>query len=224
LIPEIEIRYPFLPDKAPRYFQSGLTDVYYARGLINDVLNHTHDEGGSLAALKGQIVVDLGAGMGHAYFVAAMNDAKGYIAVEPSTPERVEEFLLGDKNIRDQSSDNVWSRERMKIEQDLKKSGRDFKKIPIAIVAETMLSFLETLPDKSVSIIASGIDGAIIDDDYARGVDEEIIRVLHPDGLVISNSSIIGHARHNSGLQEEKSPFTFVSLAKRKTEEEPSAE
>lgn len=224
LIPEIKIEYPFLPNKVSRYFRSGLTDVYYAKHLVNDILDHQRNEGGPLAALKGQIVVDLGAGMGHAYFVAAANDAKGYIAVEPSTPGRIKKFLLGETNNQDQPSDNVFAKERIKIEQDFKKNHRDFKRIPIAIVGEDMLSFLRELPDKSVSIIASGIDGAIIDNDHAREVDEEIARVLHPDGLVISNSSIIGLAEYSHGLQEEKSPFIFVSLARRKTEEQANQE
>ena len=117
---------------------------------------------------KDNILVDLGAGRNiDGYILANTALAKAYIGVEQYHSNALNTIL----------SDMQYVRERLKCK----------KLIPASIAAEDMLSFLTRLPDDSVAVLTSGIDLVILsDDDYAKEVDQEIARVLHPDSAYLS--------------------------------------
>ncbi len=116
---------------------------------------------------QGQVLVDLGSGSSeHGLMLANIFDAKAYVAVEPRFHDALRAKLQGFESF-----------------------------IPYSVEKDHMRNFLRRLPDDSVSILASGIDGAIISDDgYIDEVASEIRRVLHPGGVFLSHGSNI-HAR-----------------------------
>jgi hypothetical protein len=127
------------------------------------------------AAFKDQTVVDLGAGAYmNGYLLVARAGAKSFIAVEPYFTEEAMESIAEHKK-------------RKQISIDKKKY--QLKDVPTALVAEDMLGFLKRVPDNSVSVLCSGIDRDVIDNDYYVAlVAEEITRVLAKNGTYIGNS------------------------------------
>ncbi len=119
----------------------------------------------SIGRFRDQIFVDLGAGhSSKGYEVACKVRVSAYIGVEPSNP-RLGEIIAYAKGERD---------------------------IPYATVDVDLLSFLEQLPQESVSLFVSGIDGCIMQDaDYVRQASREATRVLHEEGVMFSNHSVI---------------------------------
>jgi len=63
----------------------------------------------------------------------------------------------------------------------------DAAKMPFYVVGEDMLSFLQRLPDNSVSLFVFGIDDFILQgaESYKKNVEAEMARVLHPQGAEI---------------------------------------
>ncbi len=130
--------------------------------------------------IKGQVVVDLGAGRTpDAYTLAGGMGATGYIGVEPHFGRELLEAMEADvadglSYLRGEEMDNFYTKG--------------------SVTNDDMLSFLRRLPDHSVSIFASGIDNFVLDDsDYVRETVTEIVRVLHPTGVYICdfNSVIV---------------------------------
>lgn len=140
---------------------------------------------------KGQIVVDLGAGItNRGYTLAGFTDAKAYVGVEPSIRnfERLKGIL-------------TYQTGGFKLREELGKP-----LIPAAVVQQDMLSFLRRLPYRSVSILTSGIDGFIIrDGKYIDETNLEIERVLYPGGTYINNDSVF---RLNPAIFESIHPTT----------------
>jgi len=135
--------------------------------------------------LKGQVVVDLGAGMSgrHAYFLSSLAGAKSYVGVEKNHFSHLKNSL-DDKpeNLR-KSLGNIVGEPQNYKEMMME----EFKAIPASAVDEDILTFLKRLPDNSVSIIASGIDGYVLPiGEYREKVKREIERVLNPNGALLA--------------------------------------
>ena len=111
-----------------------------------------------------RVVVDLGAGGNDGgYHLANLACAKAYVGIEPFNSN----ILQG----------------RVKEYHD----SPGPKSIPYSVVDLDMLAFLKNLKDDSVSMIASGIDDAIIHDwNYTSPLKKEIQRTLHPQGGLLS--------------------------------------
>lgn len=130
---------------------------------------------------KDQIVVDLGAGRNrNGYIIAALNDAKGYVGVEPgnSNFNNLAYALL----FRDHEGDSLVD--------ELNRYNKPF--IPLSLANTDALSVLRGIPPASVSVFTSGIDEFILGDEpeYVRAVGSEIERVLHPNGAFINYDSV----------------------------------
>ena len=126
----------------------------------------------------GQIVVDLGAGSDLiGYKVACKAGAKGYVAVEPYFATDAAVNLAIRKGLYKPSNEFM-------IPFDVKSSSEPIPtNIPAALVGETMLTFLQRLPNNSVSILMSGIDRLIMPNSaYRAAVACEIHRVISKDG------------------------------------------
>jgi hypothetical protein len=152
---------------------------------------------------RNQIVADLGAGQTlDGYVLCQIAGARAYIGIEPWNilelyKNMCKSELAHDKKIAELtrksreylSTRNYSDRETMRMLQDnMDIYLADFKKrIPAALIPEDVLKGLKRLPTSSVSVLAAGIDRVIVsDDEYASAVEEQIERVLHPDGAFIS--------------------------------------
>ncbi len=124
---------------------------------------------------KNQIIVDLGAGKNiRGLQIATALDAKGYIGVESNWPKQLHDII---------------------------KRKEETLKIPVAVVPEDMLSFLQRLPDKSVGVMAHGITWEILhSQDYTDKVDNEIMRVLAKNSAFFGDSHSILLQKFNSIL------------------------
>ncbi|MFA6447261.1 MAG: class I SAM-dependent methyltransferase [Patescibacteria group bacterium] len=145
---------------------------------------------------KGQVVVDIGCGPGcFGYYLAALAKAKAYVGVDKFfnkngqiriTSEQIDDFF--------RSKMRAWP------------SGFQVHEIPGVAASEDMLDFLRRLPDRSVSILASGIDSYLIPNkEYLQAVNQEIQRVLHPDGVFMSN-----HSNHLSSGWDKSAEFEEI--------------
>lgn len=157
-----------------------------------------------LEKIKGQIVVDLGAGadLSGYNFIASQNPS-AYVAVEPFFPDHLKYYF---DNL-DKSPD---------VSQDMSKP-------KVAIAPEDMLTFLKRLPDKSVSIFNSGIDDTIIPREYAAEVSKEIERVVHPEGVAVSHAGFIPLGGELKYEETDSKISVFIRPEKKKTDNpEPS--
>lgn len=163
-------------DKLPKYTCNGLFGKFdyqeqpfglsfladYAGSIYRSLL-HSKEKGERISDLfKNQIFVDLGAGdLPYGYEIAQLAGAKAYVGVEPFYPKSLEGTIMWDHVP---------------------------KKIPASVVPEDMLTFLKRLPESSVSLFISGIDGNILPDKgYIDCVENEIMRVLDPKGILFTN-------------------------------------
>ncbi len=124
-----------------------------------------------LDRLKDQVVIDLGAGIGQdIYPVLWEIGAKGYIGVD----------LWRGRELKSALKKRLYC-DGFRCE---KKDGL----IPAVAIEEDILSFLNRLPKKSVSITAFGLGHGIIDGWYKYDVAKEIKRVLDPKGVMIADN------------------------------------
>ena len=116
----------------------------------------------------GQIIVDIGPGDTiTGYEIALLSSANSYVGVEPYYfTECVIKFT------------------KQNLDSLRKKSAR----IPHTIVEADALSLLRRLPDRSVSLFASQLEG-VMKEEYRIDVEKEIQRVLHPQGAFIGYDS-----------------------------------
>ncbi len=137
-------------------------------------------------SLKGQSVVELGAGMmPHGYLIAATFEAKNYLAIEPYYAD----VLL--KTLR----------------QAIEEQKHMVAEIPWKVSSDDMLTGLRGIPDESVSVLACGIEDCILPDaDYKSAVESEIARVLSVTGIFASSHSDL----HPRGLHEETFEFQRI--------------
>ena len=134
-------------------------------------------------SLKGQSVVELGAGMmPHGYLIAATFGARNYLAIEPYYAD----VLL------------------KAIGQAIEEQRNVITEIPWKVSSDDMLTALRGIPDGSVSILACGIEDCILPDaDYKAAVEAEIARALSETGVFASSHSDL----HPKGLREETLEF-----------------
>ncbi len=140
---------------------------------------------------QGQTLVDLGAAESTGgYELARTIGAKAYVGVEPYYADD----LL--KNIRNFPLRNA--EESIKYREELQeRMKREGVAIPYAVVPVDMLTFLQSLPDNSVSILAGGIDHTITGEmptGMVPAISAEMQRVLDPRGglILISSSGAFG--------------------------------
>ena len=144
-----------------------------------ETILNSHSSVELLSGLKGQIVVDIGAGESLAgYIIANRAEAKGYIGVDAFNAQnlsvKLNYFLDPNGNYR-----NKATTKGVAIEED-------------------MLSFLKRLPDRSVSVFCSGIDYTILGVEYESEVSAEIQRVLSDDGVYVGG--IVGNMSEHINL------------------------
>ena len=137
-------------------------------------------------SLKGQSVVELGAGMmPHGYLIAATFEARNYLAIEPYYAD----VLL--KALR----------------QVIEEQKHMVAEIPWKVSSDDMLTGLQAIPDESVSVLACGIEDCILPDaDYKAAVESEIARVLSETGVFASSHSDL----QSKGLHEETFEFQRI--------------
>jgi len=154
-------------------------------GISENIESHTEQEKEGLDLFKGQIIVDLGAGVNPSgYLLSHLLKAKAYIAVDFSgyNSARLKEKL--------EILDNEQSNSPDLYNYFKSVPGLYRHKIPFSIITNDMLTFLKRLPDKSVSIFMGGIGPEIIYDGPYRGrVSAEIERVLDEKGGVLTIDS-----------------------------------
>lgn len=139
--------------------------------------------GFGLSQFNNQIVIDLGCGYhANGYEFASLVGAKGYIGVDMFHGNRLME------NKRAFSSDET---KKSILESAQKMGAGDAMAIPVSFSANDILTFLRRLPDNSVSILASGIDKNVLNNngEYIEKINKEIQRVLNDKGIFMSYES-----------------------------------
>ena len=119
--------------------------------------------------LKGQRVVELGAGMmPYGYALAAVCQAKNFVAVEP---------FYSDVQL-------------VSVQSFVSENSGVVPRIPFKVSGLDMLEYLTDEPDELLCVIACGIEDCILPGaDYKRKVEREIERTLKPDAFFVSSHS-----------------------------------
>ena len=150
-----------------------------------------------LDKLKSQTIVDLGCGFNlNGYQIARRCGFGAYVGVDVSTSDgRLNKENWSDEKIKiarwmvDDTDDKNYtegvSRFCYKLFEEYPRERYD--PIPACLVHEDMLTFLNRLPNESVSVMANGIDTCIISGRYREEVRDEVYRVLHPEGLFLTD-------------------------------------
>lgn len=158
----------------------------------------------ALKGWEGQTLVDLGCGRElDGYIIAKLAGATTYIAVDPFNMSKFYQRLTDPKESK---GDMEFNERIQKIRESIQIQGYDNKLVkkivanidshlngkhlPVSLIAEDMVTALRRLPDNSTSILAAGLDKCIIwRDEYAELAEEEISRVLHPQGAYLAMCS-----------------------------------
>jgi len=174
-------------------FDNDIHDIFELPVIIK-TKNEEHAK--ALKLFQGQVVVDLGAGLTPSgYQLSELLKAEAYVGVEPfnhgqlkSSLKRLEsraEDARGNDSYHNSPVIGYWSESFF-----ASLPGFSEYRIPYSVVAGDMLSFLQRLPDNSVSVMMGGIDRCVIgDQEYRDQVMREIERVLDPKGGFLSESS-----------------------------------
>jgi len=126
-----------------------------------------------ITLFEDQIIIDIGAGKTqNGYLASKALKARAYIGVEPFFAPSLYINLL----TRNQKGSSTLSQ----------LAAKNTQQIPTCIIPEDMLSFLKKIPNNSVSILCSGIDRAILDNNYLTQANAELIRTLHPKGGILN--------------------------------------
>ncbi|MGV8151574.1 MAG: hypothetical protein ACP5OG_00695 [Candidatus Nanoarchaeia archaeon] len=151
-----------------------------------------------------QVLVDIGCGIRlDGYIISKISGAKAYVAVEPYNISKFYQRLV---SIKEKNGDEDINEKIKRVQEFIQNKGYDNKvvekinsnidahfegkQIPLALVAEDMVSALQRLPDNSVSIMAAGLDNCIIwSDEYSQLAEKEIARVLHLKGAYLAMCS-----------------------------------
>ena len=151
---------------------------------------------------EGQTIVDLGCGRQlDGYIIAKIAGASKYVGVDPYNLGRFykrltnQEERKGDKELNDkilkvrefiQTIRNYNQEIVAKIINNIDRH-LNGKHLPVALIAEDMVSALRRLPNYSVSIMTAGLDNCIIwRNEYTELAEKEISRVLHSRGAYLS--------------------------------------
>ena len=139
----------------------------FTRALYEWVL--TDEENALRSLLHGQRVVELGAGMmPYGYALAAVCQAKNFVAVEPYYSDLQE----------------------ISIQSFVKENSGIVPRIPFKVTREDMLAYLMNEPDDLLCILACGIEDCILPGaDYKKKVEREIERTLGSNSFYVSSHS-----------------------------------
>lgn len=136
---------------------------------------------------EGEVVVDIGPGNNvSGYHIACAVGASGYIGVEPvvSSCSELRDDIADDEGVITYNLD--FSEDSLDYEEF------EIENIPAAVVNQDGHSFLRRVSGKEVSVFASALDATILQDlDYAENLEQEISRVLSPQGGFASYLSIL---------------------------------
>lgn len=175
-----------------------------------------------------KIIVDLGVGKFlDGYVLAQVVGAKGYVAVEPFNITKYYNYLIYsdnyilDKDLNEKLSKcadfirgiveydkNLVERLNLRINNYLEK-GFD---VPIALVAEDMVSALKRFPDNSINVLTAGLDKCILwNDEYAEKAEREISRVVSSPGYYLS---ICSRLEPEGMIKDSISNNTFRKFSK----------
>ena len=119
--------------------------------------------------LGGRRVVELGAGMmPYGYALAAVCEARNFVAVEPFYSDLQKNSVAG----------------------LIKERGESLPRIPYKVEAIDMLEYLRGEADELLCVLACGIEDCILPGaDYRTQVEGEIVRVLEKDAFFLSSHS-----------------------------------
>ncbi len=142
---------------------------FFTRSLYEAILLKNLDGAEIIQSLKGRPLVELGAGCLHyGWMIASACYSSSYIGIEPYYADKLA--------ISIQSAEEKY---------------RDIYPIPEStVIPRDMKLALENLPDSSACILACGIEDCILPGmAYRESVEEQISRILPPDGIFISFQS-----------------------------------
>jgi hypothetical protein len=164
--------------------------------------------GSKITNLNDQILVDIGAGKTpYGYGFACSTGAREYIGIELYHAKE-----LSDRIKRAQNNDDWYHPESLTRAPKMK----GIPSIPYTIISMDMKEALETFPDNSVSVLASGIDDIIIPRKRLVAIEYQVKRVLHKNGFFINNWSDI----EPMGLLQKKIMNQTTIYKKRKEKEQ----
>jgi len=193
--------------KAPVIMNGVFTSPWDSRLFAWKFLTYTDYLVEAAKGFEEQIVIDLGCGKQlDSLIISYISGARGHIAVEPYNMDSLYKKLNSGKIIGDEEINKkvekskkfmgtlrgVYGEEQVKKVQDRieKYLEEGIGKLPIALIAEEMLSALKRIPDNSSSLLVSGIDiGIIPNEEYAKQVQQQIVRVLSPKGVYLGMCS-----------------------------------
>jgi hypothetical protein len=134
--------------------------------------------GVDIVNLKNQVLVDIGAGKtAYGYGFACSTGADKYIGIELYHAEELSDSIERARNKHD------W-RHPESLGRTPRMAGVSL--IPYSILSMDMEEALRTLPDNSVSVLATGIDNIIIPARRISGIEYQVRRVLHHDGFFVN--------------------------------------
>lgn len=161
----------------------------------------------AIKCFEGQVVVDLGAGQSlDGYILLNIVGARADIIVEPWNMHKLYQKITDQESLRGTGELNKFIKRMYTFastisaydEETVKKLQQGIEeyfekgagKVPAALVAEDIVVALKRLPSDSVSVLACGMDRCMISDDvYTALVEEQIARVLHPQGAYLGMCS-----------------------------------
>lgn len=186
------------------YRSNDLQDDFVNPFLNTQIKNLTWDKGAYEVLgerFKDQILVDLGAGRSQGYLIGVLLGCKGYVGVEKFFSKQLTESV---RKTSLKSVEANFEKAEFFLEELFQAEKPEMHLVPASIVSEDMLSFLQRLPDSSVSILASGIDEHVIpDNNYRAEISKELERVLSRNGMCITYESDIS----TGGLKSFDSTF-----------------
>lgn len=176
----------------------------------------------NLAALKDQVVIDIGCGFSlqNTYMLSCMLKASGYIGVDAFFNPNNIAASMNQQKVNEFFRNNRFS---VRGEREFKD---EIKAIPVSAEQEDMLSFLRRLPDNSVSIISSGIDGHVLGvnskkdkNGLAEKIEIEIQRVLSDSGVYINFESFFMPEGLDNVVNQKEASIRRLNIYKKKIDD-----
>lgn len=156
----------------------------------------------------GKVLIDIGSGGNdYGYQFAQLVGARAYVAVDPFSGDFLRDSLK--PTTEEEKAAEKKSQEEAEAEGYTRIGGLEERKpeqntIPWNTVSEDALKFIQSLPEKSVSILMSGIRERVIPTERAAQIIQEIPRVLAENGALLAYESEIFPAWVPSELEVEK--------------------
>lgn len=159
---------------------------------VTDILADKESINTLKTALGKAILIDTGCGEDPwGAYIAALCGAKAYIGVDPH------------------NSDAAFSKHREYVgfdhsafDDNMRETIRN-SKMYVGYIRRDVLSFLDAIHDRTVSILASAMDLAIIDNpNYIQEVNLEFSRVISNDGVCVTYNSVLMPSTSGFSAQE----------------------